>query len=94
MRRTATKVRKRTLIPGRYLADLKTSKSVYGSHARQLEAYEQASIESGYEPTDGRGILLVAPDGTYEFSRSWAEFADFLPVLEVWKSDQRMKARK
>ena len=67
VRRTATRIRKRELLPGMYLADLKTSKGVYPSHARQLEAYEQASLESGYEPTDGRGILLVSADGNYEF---------------------------
>ena len=84
----------RRLAPGLYLGDLKTSKGVYASHARQLEAYEQASTESGYEPTEARGILHVAADGTYEFVRSWADLSDFLAVLEVWKSDQRMKARK
>lgn len=84
VRRTATKVRRRTLAPGLLLADLKTSKSAYPTHALQLIAYEQASIESGYEPTDGRGILLVLPDGHYEFKRASASFEDFLAVLEVW----------
>ena len=94
VRRTATRVRKRALKPGLYLADLKTSKAIYGSHARQLEAYEQASIESGYDPTDGRGVLLVTPDGGYEFKRSWATFEDFRVVLDVWNSDQEMAKRK
>lgn len=94
VRRTATKVRRRTLKPGLLLVDLKTSKGVYSSHARQLEAYEQASLESGYEPTDGRGILLVSADGGYEFVRSWATFADFECVLRVWQSDREMAARK
>jgi hypothetical protein len=94
VRRTATKVRKRTLPAGRYLCDLKTSKNVYGSHVRQLEAYEQASIESGYEPTDGRGVLLVTPDGGYELKRSWATFEDFRVVLDVWNSEQEMAKRK
>lgn len=94
VRRTATKVRKRALLPGLLLADLKTSKGIYGSHSRQLEAYEQASVESGYEPTDGRGILKVSPDGTYEFVRSWATFEDFRVVLDVWNSEQNMAARK
>lgn len=94
VRRTATKVRKRALLPGLLLADLKTSKGIYGSHSRQLEAYEQASVESGYEPTDGRGILKVSPDGTYEFVRSWATFEDFRVVLDVWNSEHAMAARK
>jgi len=84
----------RRLAPGLYLGDLKTSKGVYASHARQLEAYEQASVESGYEPTEARGILHVAADGTYEFVRSWATFEDFRVVLAVWQSDQAMKERK
>lgn len=76
------------------LGDLKTSKGVYPSHSRQLEAYEAASVECGYEPTDARGILNVHDDGTYEFKRSWATIEDFLCVLQVWHSDQRMKARR
>jgi hypothetical protein len=84
----------RRLAPGIYLGDLKTSKGIYASHSRQLEAYEQASIESGYEPTVARGILHVGADGTYEFVRSWATFEDFRVVLDVWQSDQEMKERK
>ena len=94
VRQTATRKRTRELLPGTLLVDLKTSKGVYPSHARQLEAYEQASIESGYGPTDGRGILLVGADGTYEFVRSWATFEDFRVVLDVWRSDQRMAEQK
>ena len=81
------------LMPGVLLADLKTSKGIYASHARQLEAYEQASIESGYAATDARGILHVNADGTYEFVRSWATFDDFKCVLDVWQSEQDMKSR-
>lgn len=84
----------RRLEPGLFLGDLKTSSDVYPSHSRQLEAYERASIECGYEPTDARGVIHVNPDGTYEFKRSWATFEDFLCVLEVWRSEQAMKARK
>lgn len=84
-----------TLKPGIYLGDLKTSKGIYHlKHDRQLEAYELASVECGYEPTDARGVIHVSADGTYEFSRSTATAEDFLAVLEVWKSDQSMKARK
>ena len=84
----------RRLAPGEYLGDLKTSSGVYPSHARQLEAYEQASIESGYPETEARGILHVGPEGTYEFVRSWATFQDFRAVLDVWQSDQDMKEAK
>jgi hypothetical protein len=92
--RTKRKITTRKLAPGTYLGDLKSSKGIYPSHARQLEAYEQASIESGYGPTDGRGILHVSADGTYEFVRSWATFNDFRVVLYVWQSDENMKRRK
>lgn len=94
-----------TLKPGVYLADLKTSKRVYPiSHFRQLEAYEGASIECGYEPTDARGVIHVhpgdpkddkMPDGPhYEFVRSYAVLDDFLRVLEVYRSEAAMKERK
>jgi hypothetical protein len=83
------------LKPSLLLIDVKSSKGVYhDSHSRQLEAYELASVECGYEQTDARGILHVTADGAYEFVRSTAEARDFLAVLEVWKSEQRMKERK
>ena len=81
----------RTLAPGEGITDLKTSKGIYPSHSRQLEGYEQASIESGYNPSDWRGVLHVGADGTYEFKRSWATFEDFKVCLDVWNSDERMK---
>lgn len=85
----------KTLPAGEYLCDLKTSKSVYSSHARQLEAYEAASIECGYSPTDGRTILHVTADGNYSLVNSWATFHDFLVVLKTYQSDQLLKqARK
>lgn len=79
------------LSPGVLLADLKTSKGTYPSHALQLEAYEQASIESGYEPTEARGVLHVTADGDYAFKRVRADISDFLSVLEVWKRFQHSK---
>lgn len=81
------------LLPGLYLGDLKTSKSLYReSHWRQLEGYEGASVECGYEPTDGRGILLVGADGSYRFGRSKATYEDFLTVLAVYRSNERIKS--
>lgn len=81
-----------TLEPGLYLIDLKTSKDVYPtSHFRQLEAYEGASVECGYEPTDGRGVLHVSREGKYKFPRSTATLEDFLCVLAVWRSNQGLK---
>lgn len=84
----------RVLKPGEYLIDLKTSKDIRPSHARQLEAYEQASLESGYEPTNGRGILHVSAGGKHKFPRSWATFHDFKVVLDLYRSEEDMKTRK
>lgn len=85
---------RRDVVPaGIHLSDLKTSKGVYpGTHFRQLEAYEAAGIEGGYEPTDGRYVIHVDDQGRYEYVRSTADFEDFLAVLEVWHSNQRLKA--
>jgi hypothetical protein len=78
--------------PGRYLVDLKTSKGVYPeSHFRQLAAYELASVECGYPKTDGQFVLHVTADGNYEFVPSTAKAEDFLAVLEVYKSNGRLK---
>lgn len=79
---------------GVYLADLKTSKDIFPeTHFRQLEGYEGASIECGYEPTDGRFVIHVDADGNYKVGLSTATFEDFLAVLEVYRSNERMKAR-
>ncbi len=80
------------LQPGRYMVDLKTSKGVYPtSNFRQLAAYEWASRECGYPNTDSQYILRVTSDGKYEFVRSTAVLADFVPVLNVWQSNQGLK---
>jgi hypothetical protein len=84
----------RMLPPARLLTDLKTSKGVYPSHAKQLEMYEQASLESGYEPTDARGILHVSAEGEYEFVRSWATFEDALTTLREYQQQEEMEARR
>lgn len=79
---------------GLYLDDLKTSKDVYDSHFKQLEAYEQARIECGYTPTQGRGVIHVDAEGRYKRVPSPAEFSDFKAVLGVWKADEALKRRK
>lgn len=79
---------------GRYLLDLKTSKDVYVTHAKQLEGYELGSVECGYPATDARGILNVHDDGTYKFVRSWATADDFLTTLAEWRSQEAMKERR
>ena len=79
---------------GIYLDDLKTSKDVYDSHFKQLEAYEEARIECGYAPTQGRGVIHVDSEGRYKRVPSPAEFSDFKAVLGVWKADEALKRRK
>jgi hypothetical protein len=83
-----------TLKPGLGLFDLKTSKDVYETHCVQLEAYELASIECGYEPTDFRGVIHVSADGNYKLVRSWAVPEDFLAVLNVYNAFEKMAERK
>ncbi len=75
-----------TVVPGgsKLLIDLKTSKGVYASHLLQLEGYEGASIESGYEPTDARAVLHVTEHGLYEFKRARATYEDFLAILHTY----------
>lgn len=77
--------------PGAFLLDLKTSAGVYESHAIQLGAYEGASVESGYDPTDYRVVLRVTNDGRYEFRRVLATQQDFLAVLAVSRLIDRVK---
>ena len=84
-----------TLKQGVLLCDLKTSKGTYmESHGRQLEAYELASVECGYDPTTARGILHVNADGGYELVRSICTGQDFLDVLQVWRGNVRIKGGK
>jgi hypothetical protein len=79
---------------GIYLDDLKTSKDVYDAAFKQLEAYEEASIECGHAPTKGRGVIHVDAEGNYKRVPSPATFADYKAVLGVWKADQSLKKRK
>lgn len=86
------------LQPGEYLVDLKTSKDVYPEQCEQLEAYEHASVECGYEPTAARGVIKVGPfedkpEGSYKLVRSWATFADFEATLNKYRMAQAMHDR-
>lgn len=72
--------------------DLKTSRQVYArSHFRQLAAYELASVEMGYEPTDKQAIVVLRGDGTHDVGWSFATAQDFLNVLQVWRDEQPFK---
>lgn len=83
-----------TISAGRYLLDLKTSKGVYDTHFLQLEAYEAASLECGYEPTDYRAVIHVTADGEYELVASRATFDDYLAVKGAHDALERIKERK
>jgi len=84
---------KRETIPaGKYLLDLKTSKHVYPTHALQLAAYEMASVECGYGPTDHRAVVHVTQDGRYELVQTHATEDDFLNVLAAHNTMAGSKA--
>lgn len=88
-----------TLRPGLYVPDLKTSASVYKeSHFVQLEGYEIGRIESGYPPSDARGVIHVHPgdpkkknqpdEPYYEFVKSTAKPSAFLATLALYREYQ------
>jgi hypothetical protein len=68
------------------LVDLKSSKSIYSTHLMQLEAYEGAGIECGYQPTDARAVIHVTADGLYQCKRAKATYDDFLAVLRTYNA--------
>lgn len=72
--------------PGNFLWDLKTSVDVFPEHSLQLGAYEMASVESGYEPTDARLIVQLGADGRYQCRRAHADGTDFLAVKLCWET--------
>lgn len=71
------------------LLDLKSSKGVYPTHLLQLEAYEGAGVEGGYEPTDARAVIHVTMHGLYEFKRARATYEDFLAILRTYHAYNR-----
>jgi hypothetical protein len=83
-----------TINPGSCLADLKTTKRVYTSHGKQLEAYEIAGTEVGHDPTDERYVIHITGDGLYEIVPSHATAEDFLSTFREWESSRRMAAAK
>lgn len=84
-----------TVPAGSYLLDLKTSKRVYDTHFLQLEAYEKASVECGYDPTDYRGVVHVTEDGRYELvlNTEWTfdDFAVIRKAYAVMKERDKLK---
>jgi hypothetical protein len=80
-----------TIPAGTGLWDLKTSKGIYSTHELQLGAYELASVECGYPPTDYQAVLRVGADGSFEPRISRATGEDSLKVLAVHEVLQRVK---
>jgi hypothetical protein len=77
---------------GLWLLDYKTPKAVYEAHVLQLESYEMCSVESGYEPTDHRGVIRLLPDGRYELVESWTTKSHYLAALRFHRALEEGKA--
>lgn len=81
-----------TTIPaGVGIQDLKTGASVYETHPIQLEAYEGASVESGYDATDYRFVIHVTKDGRYEVRQSKVSISHFLAIKGAWHAIEEAK---
>jgi hypothetical protein len=80
-----------TVPRGEFLIDAKTASDVFAEHDLQLAAYEGASIESGYSPTDGRIVLQLGADGRYQARRARATLDDWLAVKHTWQILRRVE---
>lgn len=81
---------------GEGIIDVKTGKRIYtDSQFPQLAAYEQASIECGYNPTAFQAILHLDANGEYSLVKSTDTFEDFEVLLRHYQSaklrEQRLK---
>lgn len=76
---------------GSVLWDLKTSGKTYPTHQLQLAAYEGASVECGYPPTDHQLVVRVGSDGSYEVKKSGATLEDFLGIKAAYDVLRRVK---
>lgn len=97
-RRLCTMLKKDAIVDsdfpgGRVLLDLKTTGNVYPEQFLQLEAYEVAGVECGYDPTDFRAVLHVTQDGLYQFRVSPASGEDFLAVKACYDATTALKER-
>lgn len=80
------------------LADVKTSKHVYYSHFLQMEGYEGASCELGWEPTEERVVIHLRPDGEYALVTSAdvakdkvpCTYEDFLAIVHTMRVVKRL----
>lgn len=82
----------------REMLDVKTAKDVYVTHFIQMEGYEGASCELGYEPTERRRVLHLGIDGEYKLvdSRDVTKdgqpctYDDFLAALRLSRVVERL----
>jgi hypothetical protein len=84
---------RRMIIPAgtRCLLDAKTAKRIYPTHLMQLEAYEGAGVECGYEETDMRAVIHLSPHGEYQFFPAKAKYQDFLDLIPAYHAVERAK---
>jgi hypothetical protein len=83
------------LLPaGSYLMDAKTSVDVFDEAMLQVEAYEGAAVEGGFEPTDHRAIVRLGEDGRYEVVRSVATYDEFLAALQLYNALEKLRERR
>lgn len=75
------------------ILDWKTSKAAYAEYHLQLAAYEVASVEMGFDPTDAQLIVLLRPDGTYEAVETVADAGDWLCALDWYRALTNVQER-
>lgn len=77
---------------GLVLGDYKSGRAVHPlSMFRQLEGYEGASVECGFDPTDHRCVIRLGADGEYEVAESCATYDQFLNCLAVHRDNKAIE---
>lgn len=94
LRRTPVRDNYSDFSAGRWMFDLKTSRYIYDTHFIQLEAYEGASVECGYQPTVGRAVVHITPAGSYQVRVSKARYSDFTKIKGAYDAVKRVKGAK
>lgn len=77
------------------LLDIKTNKdgAIYNeSYLPQVEAYHEAWVEMGGEPTDERLVVALGPAGKYTPCVSYASFDTFKKIQELYDALIHMKS--
>ena len=79
---------------GIVVADFKTSRAVYESHAIQLGAYAIAVEELGWGPVVGGVVILLREDGRFEEVAVEPLPQAFLGLLSVYRSLREYRGQK